>query len=209
MVSNNLHRSDHSLFIRQTSTSFITALIYVDDILIASNNPTVITSFKESLDSKFKLKDIDSLRFFLRLENTRSKEGINISQQSFTLQLLTDIGYTSVKLAYTPMEPNLKLTEDQGELLSDPTSYRSLIGKLIYLTITRPDITYAVNRLSQFLTSPQVPHLHATQRVLQYLKATPGQGIFFSSKTTTKLSAYAETIISPQNVLVSFFSDTD
>ncbi|KAM6550921.1 hypothetical protein CsatB_000729 [Cannabis sativa] len=107
------------------------------------------------------------------------------------------------------METNLKLSKDKANLLPDPTAYRSLIGKLIYLTITRPDITYAVNHLSQFLTCPRAPHLHAAHRILQFLKSTPGQGLFFPSDTTATISAYAETSLSPQNVQVSFFSDAD
>ncbi|KAL5575746.1 hypothetical protein UlMin_017445 [Ulmus minor] len=81
------------------------------------------------------------------------------------------------------MEPNLKLSQDEGDLLPDASLYRRLIGKLLYLTITRPDLSYAVNRLSQFLSQPRLPHFKAVQRVLQYVKGTPGQGLFLPSKS--------------------------
>lgn len=133
------------------------------------------------LDSKFKLKDLGPLRFFLELKIGRSNNGISVSQRPFTLQLLSDTGYLGSKPASTPMEPNIHLSKDSDSLLDDLTSYRSLIGKLIYLTITRPDISFAVNRLSQFLTTPRQPHLLPTQCILQYLKGSPGQGLFFYS----------------------------
>ena len=79
------------------------------------------------------------------------------------------------------MEANVSLSKDTGPPVDDATSYRSLIGKLLYITITRPDITFAVNRLSQFLQDPRQPHMKATIRILQYLKGTPGQELFFSS----------------------------
>uniref|UniRef100_A0A803PSX6 Reverse transcriptase Ty1/copia-type domain-containing protein n=1 Tax=Cannabis sativa TaxID=3483 RepID=A0A803PSX6_CANSA len=197
--------SDNSLFIKKTNNIFLAILIYVDDIVVASNNDNVISHFKTYLHDKFKLKDLGTIRFFLGLEVGRTKKGISVSQRPFTLQLLQDTGYIGAKPVSTPMETNLKLSKDKGNLLPDPTAYRSLIGKLIYLTITRPDISYAVSHLSQFLTCPRVPHLHDAHRILQYLKSTPGQGIFFPSNTTATISAYAETSLSPSNVQVSFF----
>ncbi|XP_060967748.1 uncharacterized mitochondrial protein AtMg00810-like [Cannabis sativa] len=107
------------------------------------------------------------------------------------------------------METNLKLSKDKGNLLPDPTNFRSLIDKLIYLTSTRPDISYAVNHLSEILFSPWVPHLHDAHRILQHLKTTPGQGLYFPSSTTPSVSAYAETSLSPSTIQISFFLDVD
>ena len=90
------------------------------------------------------------------------------------------------------MDLNVKLSQDERELLDDPTPYGRMIGKLLYLTITRPDLSYAINRLSQFLDKPRLPHLHAVHRVIQYLKATVGQSLFFSSFSAVKLKGFAD-----------------
>ena len=88
------------------------------------------------------------------------------------------------KLSKTAMDPNIKLSQEDGDLLEDPTVYRRMIGKLLYLTITRPDLSFVVNRLSQFLAKPRLPHLQAARRVLKYIKVTVGQGLFFSSASS-------------------------
>ena len=90
------------------------------------------------------------------------------------------------------MDPNVKLSQDEGDLLNDPSMYRRMIGKLLYLTITRADLSFSVNRLSQFLAKPQIPHLHATYHVLKYVKATVGQGLFYSSSSAIELKAFAD-----------------
>ncbi|XP_050254358.1 uncharacterized mitochondrial protein AtMg00240-like [Quercus robur] len=91
------------------------------------------------------------------------------------------------------MEQNLHLSKDAGKLLPDASQYRKLIGRLLYLTLTRPDITYAVHRLSQFLAEPRKPHMLAVNKVLQYLKGTPGRGLFFSRNSTMQVKAFCDT----------------
>jgi hypothetical protein len=90
------------------------------------------------------------------------------------------------------MDPNAKFSRLDGPLISDPTSYRRLIGRLLYLTITRPDIAYSVQTLSQFMDQPRQPHMDAAHRVLHYLKANPSQGLFFSSTSDLRLKAFCD-----------------
>jgi len=120
-------------------------LVYVDDVLIACNEKTEIDRFKVVLDDKFKLKDLGDLKYFLGLEVARSDKGIALCQRKYTLEVLNDTG---CKPAKTPMEQNLRLSKLEGEELKDPSSYKRLIGRLLYLTITRPDITFVVHKLS-------------------------------------------------------------
>ena len=146
---------------------------------------------KEQLQAHFKMKDLGNLRYFLGLEIARSSKGISLCQRKYALELLNESSMLGSKIVSTPMETNLKLTSDEGGPLTGPTLYRRLIGKL-YLTIARPDITYVVNRLSQFLTSPRIPHFKAAMRGLQYIKSTPGQGLFYSTSSKLRVNAFAD-----------------
>ncbi|XP_061375946.1 uncharacterized mitochondrial protein AtMg00810-like [Gastrolobium bilobum] len=168
-------QSDHSLFIKHYASFFIALIVYVDDILIASNNISEVQLLTNILDNKFKLKNLGPVKYFLGLEVARSSKGITICQHQYALHILQDAGLTGCKPKSTPMEVNLKLSSQDGDLLSDPTPYRRLIGRLLNLTITRPDLSFAVNHLSQFMAHPRVPHLQAAYRILAYVKATIGQ----------------------------------
>ena len=123
-------------------------LVYVDDVLIACNDKTEEDRFKVMLDDKFKLKNLGDLKYFLGLEVARLDKGIAICQRKYTLELLNDAGLLGCKCAKTHMEYNLKLSKFEGEELKDPSHYKRLVGRLLYLTITRPDITFAVHKLS-------------------------------------------------------------
>ena len=108
------------------------------------------------------------------------------------MDLLADTGLLASKPASTPMEPSAKFSNSVGQSISDVSQYRRLIGKLLYLTLTRPDICYSVHKLSQFLSSPKVPHLQAAYRIIKYLKKTPGQGLFLSADSSIQLKAYCD-----------------
>ena len=144
------------------------------------------------LDTKFGLKDLGSLKYFLGLEVARSDRGISLNQRKYCLEILQDTSFLDSKSVRTPMEQNLHLSKDVGKLLPDASQYRKLIGGLLYLTLNRPDITYAVHRLSQFLAAPREPHMLAVNRVLQYLKGTPSKGLFFSSSSSLQVKAYCD-----------------
>jgi hypothetical protein len=144
-------KADYSLFTRQDGSSFIALLVYVDDILIVSSDIAAVTKLKQFLDAQFKLKDLGPVRYFLGLEIARSTQGISVSQRKYALEVLEDAGMLGCKPTKCPMDQNLKLSKLEGSLLSDPTVYRRLVGRLMYLTLTRPDIVFAVHKLSQFM----------------------------------------------------------
>uniref|UniRef100_A0A2N9IF64 Integrase catalytic domain-containing protein n=1 Tax=Fagus sylvatica TaxID=28930 RepID=A0A2N9IF64_FAGSY len=185
-------KCDYSLFTKTVGDAFLALLVYVDDILIASNDAVSVTNLTAFLDHHFKLKDLGPAKYFLGLELARTAKGISLCQRKYTLDILQDTGFLGSKPVKFPMEQHLKLSKDEGPALPDPTVYRRLIGKLLYLTLTRPDISYSVSRLSQFMDQPRAPHLHAAHRVLQYLKGSPGQGLFFSSHTSLQLKAFCD-----------------
>ncbi|GJU50498.1 putative RNA-directed DNA polymerase [Tanacetum coccineum] len=143
--------ADHSLFTFKRRETFIAILIYVDDVIITGNNSGKIQEIKKFLHERFSIKDLGPLKFFLGIEVARTKEGMVLSQRKYTLDILTDTGKTGCKPSAFPMEQNLRLGKCETDKQVDGNQYRRLIGRLLYLQATRPDITYTVNILSQFV----------------------------------------------------------
>ena len=158
-------------------------------MIIIGNDSTCVAKLKQVLDQKFGIKDLGSLKYFLGLEILRGVKGISINQRKYALNVLKEAGMIGCKLVKAPMEQQLKLSKCDGELLKDVGQYRRLIGKPMYLTLSRLDITHAVHRISQFMTQPRVLHMKAATKILQYIKGTPGQGVFFLVESDLQLKA--------------------
>ena len=129
------------------------------------------------MDKVFNIKDLGKLSFFLGIEIGYLQSGISMSQRKFTMELLQESGIENFKPTVTPLPINLKLSADEGELYHDPSHYRCMVGKLNFLTHTRPDLSFTVQHLSQFLQNPRIPHYKALVHTLNYLAGTAGQGI--------------------------------
>ncbi|KAK3009830.1 hypothetical protein RJ639_013955 [Escallonia herrerae] len=142
---------DHTLFTYRKGDVFLYVLVYVDDLILAGNNSTACSSFKKYLNDCFKLKDLRPLKYFLGIEAACGPRGLFLSHRKYALDILSESGLSTSKPAAFPMEQNHGLALVSGPLLSDPGPYRRLIGRLVHLTITRPDICYAVHVLSQFM----------------------------------------------------------
>ncbi|KAL9860290.1 putative RNA-directed DNA polymerase [Arabidopsis thaliana] len=183
---------DDTLFLRRTDDAYMAILVYVDDIIIASSCSTATASFTAALKESFKLRDLGPLKYFLGLEVARTSAGISICQRKYVLDLLDETGLLGCKPSSIPMDPSQKLNLETGDLLTDVEMYRRLVGKLMYLTFTRPDITFAVYKLCQFTSAPRQPHLTIVYKVLHYLKGTIGQGMFYSANSDLKLKGFSD-----------------
>ncbi|KAJ9561371.1 hypothetical protein OSB04_006531 [Centaurea solstitialis] len=173
-------QTDHTMFFKHSKNGKIAILIvYVDDIIMTGDDLDEINKLKAYLSLEFEMKDLGALKYFLGMEVARNQEGISVSQRKYVLDLLTETGMMGCRPANTPMEFNKKLgTKDDGAAV-DRERYQRLVGKLIYLSHTRPDISFVVSVISQFMHSPKERHLEAVYRVLRYLKGTPGKGLHF------------------------------
>ncbi|CAN1165361.1 Retrovirus-related Pol polyprotein from transposon TNT 1-94 [Linum perenne] len=184
--------SDHSVFIYTVNDSILILLVYVDDIILASNDLKLVEDVKQRLKSHFKVKDLGQLRYFLGLEIARNETGISMCQRKYCLEMIEDTGLLHKKASKTPSDYKLKLRVDEGEPLEDGSVYRQLVGRLHYITITRPDISYAVQQLSQFQSKPTSVHLQAAYKVIRYLRNAPGQGLLFSKANDLQMVGYCD-----------------
>jgi hypothetical protein len=184
--------SDHSLFVKASSTSFTLLLVYVDDVIICGTSIDEINSMKHALHTSFKIKDLGLLKYFLGIEVAHSKLGITLCQRKYCLDLLDDSGLIDSKPVSTPSDPSHKLHQDSSTPYHDIPSYRRLVGRLLYLNATRPDITFSTQQLSQFLSAPTHAHYNAAIRILCYLKSCPGRGIFFPRDSPLQLQGYSD-----------------
>ena len=176
-----------TLFFKHSQTGGVTILIvYVDDIIITGDNDKEIRKQEEQLAISFEVKKLGALKYFLGIEVAQSSSGYLMTQQKYILDLLNETKVLQGKANSTPIETNHKLTLRKDDLTVEIGSYQRLIGKLLYLSHTRPDISYSVNVLTQFMHSPQKSHYHAALRILRYLKGTVGLGLTF--RRTGKLN---------------------
>eukprot|EP00268_Persea_americana_P067870 TRINITY_DN9389_c0_g1_i18.p1 TRINITY_DN9389_c0_g1~~TRINITY_DN9389_c0_g1_i18.p1 ORF type:complete len:262 (-),score=26.33 TRINITY_DN9389_c0_g1_i18:484-1269(-) len=183
---------DPSMFLHHASTRITILLVYVDDIIITGTDADMIHQLQASLHESFHMKDLGPLNYFLGLEVHQFAKGIVLHQHKYALDLIEMAGLQGSAPVNTPVEVNVKLQQDSGDPLFDPTLYRRLVGSLIYLTITRPDISYAVNLVSQFMTDPRHRHLAMVRRIIKYLIRTPTHGLFYPANNSLTLKAYSD-----------------
>ncbi|PRQ60568.1 putative RNA-directed DNA polymerase [Rosa chinensis] len=184
--------SDHTLFLKHRKDKLTALIIYVDDMIVTGNDPEEVKKLEAHLSSVFEMKDLGGLKYFLGIEVARSKEGISLSQRKYVVDLLIETGLLACQPADTPMEQNHKLAEYPDQVPTNKERYQRLVGKLIYLSHTRPDIAYAVSVVSQFMHAPSEDHMHAVHRILRYLKTNPGKGIMFSKNNHTDIAGYTD-----------------
>ncbi|CAN1319888.1 Retrovirus-related Pol polyprotein from transposon TNT 1-94 [Linum perenne] len=186
-------QADHTLFISHLPNNKIVILIvYVDDIIVTGNDEAGIKEIKMKLATEFEIKDLGVLRYFLGLEFARAREGLFVSQRKYVLDLLEETGMSGCRPAGTPMDFSTKLRPSDESEVKDRERYQRLVGRLIYLAHTRPDITYAVSVVSQFMHAPGAMHFDAVYRILRYLKGSPGKGLMFKKRDSLQVEAYTD-----------------
>ena len=170
---------DNSVFYRNSQVGIILLVVHVNDIVITRNDMAGISSLKSFLHDQFHTKDIEMLKYFLGVEVTRSKRGIFLSQRKYVMDLLSETGKLEAKPCHSPMAQSLHLTRE-GELFEDPERYKRLVGKLNYLTVTRPDIANSVSVVNQYMSSLTIDYWAAIEQILCYLNEALGCGILYS-----------------------------
>jgi hypothetical protein len=167
-------------------------LVYVDDLIISGNDHAVILAFKTYLRTCFHMNDLGILKYFLGVEVARSPTGILLCQRKYALDIISEAGLLESKPAPTPLEQNHHLALANGRILDQPNKYRRLVGRLIYLCFTRPELSYCVHILSQFMQQPKQEHWEAALRVVRYLKGNHGQGILLWHDSPLQLNGWCD-----------------
>jgi histone deacetylase 1/2 len=187
-------RADTSLFYYNKGRRTIFVLVYVDDIIVASSSQEAINALLADLQQAFALKDLGDLHYFLGIEVKRGKDGLLMSQERYALDVLKRSGMYKCKEISTPMSSVEKLSIASGDKLGpgDSTRYRSVVGALQYLTMTRPDISFAANKVCQFFHAPTTTHRSAVKRILRYVRSTVNLGLKIGKSKSMIVSAFSD-----------------
>ncbi|GKB75734.1 retrovirus-related pol polyprotein from transposon TNT 1-94 [Tanacetum coccineum] len=183
---------DPTLFTRKIGKHILLIQIYVDDIIFASTDPKACDIFSNEMSSKFQMSMMGQMSFFLGLQVSQNPEGIFINQSKFSLEILKKFGMDSCDPVDTPMVDRLKLDEDPLRIPVDHTRFRSMVGSLMYLIASRPDLVFVVCMCARYQASPTKKHLEALKRVFWYLKGTINWGLWYPKDTDMTLTAYAD-----------------
>ena len=187
-------KADTSLFIYNKATIVIFVLIYVDDIIVASSSKNATNALLHDLSSEFALKDLGDLHFFLGIEVKKIQDGIVLNQEKYATELLTRMGMKDCKPSPTPLSSSEKLSTFEGGPLKkeESTRYKSTVGALQYLTLTRLDISFAINKVCQYLHAHNIAHWTTVKRIVRYIKYTVSLGLQFRRSSSTLVSAFSD-----------------
>ncbi len=185
-------KSDSSLIILRTPHLMCFVLLYMDDIIVTCSNSSAITSFISQLGTKFAVKDLRPLNFFLGVKVLFVSGGLLLSQHRYITDLLCKVHMVDAKPVTSPMSSAHTLSQFVGDAFDAPTFYRSTVGAFQNLAITRPDISFVVNKVCQFMHRPTIPHWTAVKCILRYLKNTIHHGLLLHRSSSLSLHAYSD-----------------
>jgi hypothetical protein len=183
---------DLALFVHVSPHGRTLLLLYVDDMIINDDDPEYIAFVKARLSDQFLMSDLGPLRYFLGIEISSTPDGFFLSQEKYIQDLLNHASLTDHLTAETPMELNVHLVATDDEPLEGPTRYRHIVRSLIYLGVTRPDISYSVHILSQFVSAPTQIHYSHLLCVLCYLHGTISCRLFFPRSSSLQIQVYCD-----------------
>nr|GEY12842.1 retrovirus-related Pol polyprotein from transposon TNT 1-94 [Tanacetum cinerariifolium] len=183
---------DPTMFIRHFQDDILVAHVYVDDIIFGSTHPRYIQLFSDLMKSRFEMSMMGEMTFFLGLQVDQSPCGIFINQSKYVLEILNKYGMESCDPVGTPMEIKDKLDLDQNGTQVDATKYRSMIGALMYLTSSRPDIVHATCLCARYQAKPTEKHLKEVKRIFCYLRGTVNMGLWYSKDSGFELTGFSD-----------------
>jgi hypothetical protein len=183
---------DRTLFVLRKSSDICIAQIYVDDIVFGSTNKSTLDKFVESMTGTFEMSMIGELNYFLGLQVKQLENGIFLNQEKYARNLVKRFELQESKPCKTPMSSSVKITKDGTGSNVDPTLYRSMIGSLLYLSASRPDIMFSVCVCARYQADPKQSHLIAVKRILRYISGTSPLGIWYSYDTNTNLVGFSD-----------------
>ncbi|XP_044334532.1 uncharacterized mitochondrial protein AtMg00810 isoform X1 [Triticum aestivum] len=182
---------DHTVFYMDRQKHITILAVYVDDIVITGDDAKEIKDLKERLGNAFEVKDLGPLRYFLGVEIARSSKGVILTQRKYVLDLLNETGMLGCRPIASPMDRNHKISALSGDPVNKER-YQRLVGRLIYLCHTRPDISYEVSVVSRYMHDPRVGHMEAVYRILRYLKGSLGKGLWFKLNQHLDVEGYCD-----------------
>ncbi|XP_043692925.1 uncharacterized protein LOC122643365, partial [Telopea speciosissima] len=183
---------DTTLFVKHRGKDSIIVQIYVDDIIFGSTNENLCVEFSKCMSDEFEMSLMGELNFFLGLQIKQTKNGIFICQTKYTKELLKKFDFDGQKSSSTPMSTSLKLSKDEEGTPIDPTRYRGMIGSLLYLTASRPDIMFSVCACARFQANPMQSHFSAVKRIFKYLKGTTNVGLWYPMNQNFDLISFSD-----------------
>ncbi|GJT26989.1 retrovirus-related pol polyprotein from transposon TNT 1-94 [Tanacetum coccineum] len=194
LMANNFFKGavDPTLFTRKSGKHILLVQIYVDDIIFASTDHNACNIFSKEMSSKFQMSMMGQMSFFLGLQVSQSPGGIFINQAKYALETLKKYGMDLSDPVDTPMVDRLKLDEDLMGIPVDQTRFRGMVGSLMYLTASRPDLVFAVCMCARYQAKPTKKHFEAIKRVFRYLKGTINMGLWYPKDNAMSLTAYAD-----------------
>ena len=183
---------DKTLFIKQSAKHLMFAQIYVDDIVFGSTSENLVKEFTTLMEKEFEMSLYGKLSYFLGLQIQQKKDGLFVSQTKYARDLVRKFGMETASPVRNPMGTSTKISADLAGISIDQTLYRSMIGSLLYLTASRPDISYSVGVCARYQANPKESHLKAVKRIIRYVSGTTDSGIMFTFDSNVEIAGYTD-----------------